>query len=686
MPERFGNYELLEPLATGGMARVYRARMIGALGFEKIVALKFMLPGFASEPDAVKMFIDEARLAATHSHANIVGILDFGQKDGEYYIAMEYVSGANLRVILRRAIETKRFPTPTMAARIIAEVALGLDYAHRKTDAQGNAQFIVHRDVSPQNIVVSWTGEVKILDFGIARSTNRSVQTTAGTIKGKYSYMSPEQARGDAVDGRSDLYALGAVFYEMLCGERAYPNPGLDALERVRRSEFVPIIERNPEVPAALAEAVTKAMASNPEDRYPSAGALVEVLALWLAEARVRGEKGGDAASVAAWAESLFSATTAESAAAPSSPAAVLSGWEPDNFSGKPADGSAPPSRRDLTFGGGDDSPESTTITPSPLESPPEIPSTTFPAAREEPLELATTRPSPPAPVAPPAKPEPRARPPASTPGRPDFAAVAEAIGKPLGPASPRRDAAQLANDLWKKSEEEDSGRRMAAISVIAAIVVISAGGLFVWARVNAGLASSPTPAPVAIRTATPAATAAVIPSEAFTAVAVNPTAIPEPTMIEPLTIDHSAKPIGLLDVASTPAGAQVSLNGSVLGESPVLIPNLLSPGSYVVEVRKEGYATWSREIDLIDDNAMKVVADLHVPDLPGRLVVPLPPSVSCYVDGKLAGTGPRRVSIDLQPGNHQVRLRDPKRTLLRAYEVLLSPGGTSELDVPPAL
>jgi len=151
MAERFGNYEILGPLASGGMARVFRARMIGAAGFEKIVALKMMLPGFAKDPGTTRMFIDEARLAATLSHANIVGILDFGEKEGEYYIALEFVSGANLRVLMRRAIETARLPSPTMAARIAAEVALGLDYAHKKTDASGG-HFIHWRDGRPVEV------------------------------------------------------------------------------------------------------------------------------------------------------------------------------------------------------------------------------------------------------------------------------------------------------------------------------------------------------------------------------------------------------------------------------------------------------------------------------------------------------------------------------------------------------
>src|SRR5579859_155424 len=261
--ERFGPYELLEPLASGGMARVFRARMIGAAGFEKIVAIKFMLPSFAGNPEAVKMFVDEARLAATLSHANIVGILDFGERDGSYYIAMEYVAGANLRVLLRRASETGRHARPLVASHLVAEVARGLDYAHRKSDSEGRPLFIVHRDVSPQNIVVSWTGEVKVLDFGIARSRARNTQTVSGTIKGKYAYMSPEQAAGQPLDRRSDIFSLGAVLYELLAHQKAYPDAGLSTLSKVRNAEFAPLDRVAPEAPKPLVEVVRKAMARN---------------------------------------------------------------------------------------------------------------------------------------------------------------------------------------------------------------------------------------------------------------------------------------------------------------------------------------------------------------------------------------------------------------------------------------
>src|SRR5205814_1661216 len=159
---------------------------------------------------------------------------------------------------------TGRWPDPRIAAYIVGEVARGLDYAHKKTDSEGRPLFIVHRDVSPQNVVVSWTGEVKILDFGIARSRGRNFETQSGTIKGKYSYMSPEQANGQPVDRRSDVFSLGAVLYELAVHARAFPDPGPASLVKVRKGDYVPADHANPSIPTALVQVIRRAMAINP--------------------------------------------------------------------------------------------------------------------------------------------------------------------------------------------------------------------------------------------------------------------------------------------------------------------------------------------------------------------------------------------------------------------------------------
>src|SRR3954470_8635238 len=195
------------------MGKVYRARVVGAAGFEKIVALKFMLPRKAGDAESLRMFQEEARLAASLAHANIVGILDFGVRGGNWYLAMEYIPGANLRALLEKAKARGTVMPPAHAAFIAAEIARGLQYAHTRPGEDGKPLGVVHRDVSPQNVVVSWHGEVKVLDFGIALARNRAPDDST-VVRGKFAYMSPERALGEPMDFRSDIFSLGAVLYE----------------------------------------------------------------------------------------------------------------------------------------------------------------------------------------------------------------------------------------------------------------------------------------------------------------------------------------------------------------------------------------------------------------------------------------------------------------------------------------
>ncbi|MGH9337526.1 MAG: serine/threonine-protein kinase [Vicinamibacteria bacterium] len=214
----YGRYSLLERVATGGMAEVFRAKRKGVEGFEKVVAVKRILPHLSSNKDFVDMFIAEAKMVASLSHPNIVQIFDLGKIDDTYYIAMEFVEGKDLRTILTRARNRGTLPGVDLAALIAGKVGAALEYAHRHRDSDGRELRIVHRDVSPQNILVSDEGEVKLVDFGIAKAATKASHTDSGSLRGKLLYMSPEQAWGRALDKRSDLFALGAVFFEILTG------------------------------------------------------------------------------------------------------------------------------------------------------------------------------------------------------------------------------------------------------------------------------------------------------------------------------------------------------------------------------------------------------------------------------------------------------------------------------------
>jgi len=270
--EEFGNYYLLEKVAVGGMAELFKARQRGVHDFEKIVAIKRILPHLSDNDEFVRMFIDEAKLAAQLTHPNICQIFDLGKAMGFYYIAMEFVDGRDLRSLLRKVREY-RLPVPEpLAAAITMKVASALDYAHRKRGINDKELKLVHRDISPQNILISYEGAVKLVDFGIAKAATKSTQTMAGALKGKLLYMSPEQALGGALDGRSDIYSLGLVLFELLTGERCFQaDSELGVLEKVRMGKVLEVRTVNPAVSPEMAAIVNKALNRDVDHRYVSA-------------------------------------------------------------------------------------------------------------------------------------------------------------------------------------------------------------------------------------------------------------------------------------------------------------------------------------------------------------------------------------------------------------------------------
>jgi len=272
----YGRYVLLDCVATGGMAELFRAKRKGVEGFEKIVAVKRILPHLSSNQDFVEMFIAEAKMVASLSHPNIAQIFDLGKIDDSYYIAMEYVEGRDLRTILTRARHRGVLLGVELAALIAAKVGAALEYAHRHKDEKGRELRIVHRDVSPQNILVSNEGEVKLVDFGIAKAATKASHTDSGSLRGKLLYMSPEQAWGKPLDRRSDIFSLGGVFFESLTGHPLFSgNSEMSILERVREARFLSPSSLNPAVPIELEAIVTRALQKEPDDRYQDAAEML---------------------------------------------------------------------------------------------------------------------------------------------------------------------------------------------------------------------------------------------------------------------------------------------------------------------------------------------------------------------------------------------------------------------------
>jgi serine/threonine protein kinase len=240
-PIPFGNYLLLERVNIGGMAEVFKAKAFGVEGFERLVAVKRILPSIAEDQEFITMFIDEAKIAVQLSHANICQIFDLGKVGDSFFIAMEFCAGKDVRAIFDRGRKLKETVPIPMACYTIMKVCEGLDYAHNKKDAASRDLHLVHRDVSPQNLLVTWDGEIKIVDFGIAKAANKAGKTQAGILKGKFGYMSPEQVRGLPIDRRSDVFAVGICLYELLTGERLfYGDSDFNTLEMVRNVEIVP--------------------------------------------------------------------------------------------------------------------------------------------------------------------------------------------------------------------------------------------------------------------------------------------------------------------------------------------------------------------------------------------------------------------------------------------------------------
>ncbi|MEM9074364.1 MAG: protein kinase [Myxococcota bacterium] len=283
-PVVYGKYQLLELLARGGMAEVFKAKSHGVEGFEKILVIKRILAELGENPQFVEMFINEAKIAVTLSHANIVQVFDLGKADDAYFIAMEFVAGADLATVLRRARKYDK-PLPVeMAVFVVSEVAKGLDYAHRRRDADMKPMNIVHRDVSPQNVLLSYEGEVKLTDFGIAKArTTVPDGTEHGVLKGKYAYMAPEQARGLDVDARTDLFALGTVLYEALAGVNPFlQSSTYETLQRVREGRADPLRSVAEHVPEELCAIVERAMNPDPRERHENAGRFYEDLIQFL--------------------------------------------------------------------------------------------------------------------------------------------------------------------------------------------------------------------------------------------------------------------------------------------------------------------------------------------------------------------------------------------------------------------
>jgi serine/threonine-protein kinase len=268
-----GRYEILAPVGSGGMAAIYLAKIAGPAGFEKPLALKVIHSHLVEDDQFVQMFFDEARIASQLQHPNIVQIFELGEHEGIYFIAMEYLRGETVGAVIQRVTSSpNRMMDPRVACHIMMEASEGLQYAHELTTLDGQPLRLVHRDISPQNLFVTYSGTVKLMDFGIARAVGLAHSTRPGSLKGKFSYMAPEQVRGLDLDSRSDIFSMGVVLWEMLTGRRLFKGRNdLESLRLAGDAKYVPVGQVRTGIPPELDRVLARALAREPGDRYTSA-------------------------------------------------------------------------------------------------------------------------------------------------------------------------------------------------------------------------------------------------------------------------------------------------------------------------------------------------------------------------------------------------------------------------------
>lgn len=272
-------YSVIRHLATGGMAEIFLAQQRGAGGFAKKVVVKRVRPEQVDNEDFVKMFLDEARIGALLNHRNVVQVFDFGEDEGTYFLAMEYLLGLDLSQLRKDATDQKKWLPVPVVASAIADACAGLHHAHTATDDAGQPLNLVHRDVSPSNLFVTFDGTIKVLDFGIAKADGRALETKTGVLKGKYFYMSPEQIRGEPLSGQSDVFALGACLYELLTCVRPFGRDGeLAVIRAILQDEIVPPKAHRPDIPDALNAVVLRALARDTSQRFRDAAEMRDAI------------------------------------------------------------------------------------------------------------------------------------------------------------------------------------------------------------------------------------------------------------------------------------------------------------------------------------------------------------------------------------------------------------------------
>lgn len=711
-PVPFGKYYLLDRISVGGMAEVFKAKTFGVEGFERLLAVKRILPSIAEDEEFITMFIDEAKIAVQLTHANIAQIFDLGKVGDSYFIAMEYIEGKDLRAIfdkMKKKGQTVPFP---MAIYITMKMCEGLDYAHNKKDSAGRDLNLVHRDVSPQNVLTSFDGQVKVIDFGIAKAAGKAGKTQAGILKGKFGYMSPEQVRGMPLDRRSDIFAVGICLWELLTGERLFIGESdFSTLEKVRNVEIVPPSSFNKRIPEELEKIVLKALSKEVEDRYQSAMDLHDDLQSYMYTsgsffsrkdlASFQQEVFREDIDKNASATEEFDDNLLKSSVPPPPRASRTGGNAPP-----PPRVSAPPAVPRPTLGGGGTIPPpappspggGVAVPPSPgggMTSPPVPPRASaspaeakktmlgMPAAQSPNLpQVSAGSPSVPSPTAPPQN-------------------SGSAASSPAMPTPSKVDASQqsgpgMAMD-WDDDEEptniytKNTAAQMAAVAAGVKPAPKPAPGAGM--SLAPGGARPPQPMGGRQRPMGPGAPTQIIES-------VSPTARKAKNKTKSLIIGVAVgvivavvAVIAIFKVALAPNTGSIELtitpgdDLSVVVDGQHKVPQNVSPlviddlssGEHSFIINREGYAEKELIFDVRPGKTMTTNVTLEEASGSGLYLESDPPGCTVEIDGTIIDDKTPLTVSDLEPGNHEVKLSKEKYSDL-TFEVEIEKGKQAKL------
>lgn len=623
--QAFGKYRLLRKLAKGGMAEVHLAQADGPAGFSKTLVVKRILPHLAEDSSFVEMFLNEARLAALLNHPNIVQIFDLGEQDGSYYIAMEYVDGPSLRALLRRAQAVGKPVPPEHAAKIVSLVCDGLGFAHDFVD-KGRPLNLIHRDISPDNVLLSRAGSVKVVDFGIAKAATGNNLTKTGTLKGKIAYMPPEQLKGAPLDRRADIFALGIVLYELLAGAKPFDSTSeVATIQSILNDRPAPLPERRPDCPVELWRIIERTLAKDRDERYSTCRAMQQDLERFLFK---RGLPIG-AHELSRLVAEIGSAPTIEAPAQPRASAPT-----------------PPP-------------PPATALVPRP---PPLEPSEVLVVDLEDSDSGANAAEAPPAPPAKAVAADSKVEAGDQQAQRPSLEIVAEGASGTLQAAPSGREAPAHPKSRWP-----------ALVGALLALAVFAIGA---WALVGR---SVPVADPAPRSDAGPAAAAAADPaSEAPAPPKAEPSSTdagPEPAAAEPLVA--TSAPRATESKSDSQAAAAAQADGAQASPSR---PAEAEPRAATrVKERKKTATTAKAEPDKTarTGSSHSTGSAESAAASKATLVVQSEPPCSIFVDGTPAGTTPARLS-ELAPGEHQVALVNKAEGLNRRFTVTLAAGRTT--------